>query len=172
MKNFWIGFVSAWIILFLGLGVMTTFGLTPMSAIWMSERSILPSFLHWTTKQSVKQSASEQKNPLANDLSNALKAVPNYVGSCIMCHGTVKNNPFDWSRGMVPNPPDLGGKHVQGYSDSELFWIIKNGIHSSGMPSFGAMKDEDTWQVVVLIRQLAKLPPELEEALGDETPEE
>ena len=41
---------------------------------------------------------------------------------------------------------DLTSSDVQGYSDPELFWIVKNGIRLSGMPAFGKVEsDEDIW---------------------------
>ena len=39
---------------------------------------------------------------------------------------------------------------------SELFWVIKNGVKMTGMPSFGlaGAKDEDIWTIVAFIRKL------------------
>lgn len=56
---------------------------------------------------------------------------------------------------MNPDPPDL--KDVVGDSEpAQLFWVIKNGIKMTGMPSFGAigMDDKEIWSVVALIRKL------------------
>ena len=39
-----------------------------------------------------------------------------------------------FSEGLHPDPPDL--KEVAGGLSAELFWVIKNGINMTGMPSF------------------------------------
>jgi mono/diheme cytochrome c family protein len=74
---------------------------------------------------------------------------------CAICHGApgVKSQKF--YAGMNPDPPDL--KDVVGDTEpTELFWVIKNGIKMTGMPSFGAigMDDKEIWSVVVFIRKL------------------
>ena len=60
-----------------------------------------------------------------------------------------------FSEGMNPDPPDL--KDVAGDTEpAELFWVIKNGIKMTGMPSFGkiGMDDKEIWSVVAFIRKL------------------
>jgi len=65
---------------------------------------------------------------------------------------------------MYPRAADLTGPEVQGYSDRELLWIIKNGIRLSGMPAFGRVEsDEYFWNLVHYMRTLrggTSLPPE------------
>jgi mono/diheme cytochrome c family protein len=56
---------------------------------------------------------------------------------------------------MYPRASDLTSPAVQGYSDSELFWIVKNGIRLSGMPAFGKVEsDEHIWNLVHYLRTL------------------
>jgi len=58
-------------------------------------------------------------------------------------------------RSFYPRVPDLSSAQVQAYSDAELFWIIKNGIHLSGMPGFGNIhSDEEIWDLVSYVRSL------------------
>jgi hypothetical protein len=35
-----------------------------------------------------------------------------------------------------------------------LFWVIKNGINMTGMPSFARAKDEDLWSIVAFLKKL------------------
>jgi mono/diheme cytochrome c family protein len=52
---------------------------------------------------------------------------------------------------MYPRVFDLGSPDVQGMSDRELFWVIKNGIRLSGMPGFAKIKsDEQIWELTFL----------------------
>ena len=55
---------------------------------------------------------------------------------------------------MNPEPPDL--KDVASSEPPELFWVIKNGVKMTGMPSFGTigMDDNEIWSVVAFIRKL------------------
>jgi mono/diheme cytochrome c family protein len=74
---------------------------------------------------------------------------------CAICHGAPGVKSQDFYKGMNPGPPDL--KDVVGDSEpAELFWVIKNGIKMTGMPSFGAigMDDKEIWSVVAFIRKL------------------
>jgi mono/diheme cytochrome c family protein len=74
---------------------------------------------------------------------------------CANCHGAPG---FDWakfSEGLHPDPPDLK-EEVEGRTPAELFWIVKNGINMTGMPSFGAIGvgDDDIWKIVAFLKQL------------------
>ncbi|MGH8768890.1 MAG: c-type cytochrome [Burkholderiales bacterium] len=37
-----------------------------------------------------------------------------------------------------------------------MFWIIHNGSPGTSMPSFNALRDEQVWQVVLYLRELAR----------------
>ena len=50
---------------------------------------------------------------------------------------------------------DLTSAEVQGYSNRELFWSVKNGIRISGMPAFGSVEtDLNIWSLVHYLRTL------------------
>jgi mono/diheme cytochrome c family protein len=56
---------------------------------------------------------------------------------------------------MYPRASDLTSPAVQGYSDGELFWIVKNGIRLSGMPAFARVEsDEHIWDLVHYLRTM------------------
>ena len=62
---------------------------------------------------------------------------------------------------MYPRAADLQSPKVQSYSDSELFWIVKNGIKLSGMPGFGKVEPDDhVWDLVLYVRTLPKSGPQ------------
>ena len=74
---------------------------------------------------------------------------------CVHCHG---GPGVDWSKfseGLNPGPPDL--KDVVGdMLPQELFWVIRNGIKMTGMPSFGAIEvpDQEIWSIVSFLKKL------------------
>jgi mono/diheme cytochrome c family protein len=73
---------------------------------------------------------------------------------CSCCHGAPGVKSPDFYKGMNPEPPDL--KDVTSSDPAELFWVIKNGVKMTGMPSFSAigMQDNEIWSVVAFIRKL------------------
>ncbi|MBV8850093.1 MAG: cytochrome c [Methylobacteriaceae bacterium] len=74
---------------------------------------------------------------------------------CVTCHGAPGAEWAKFSEGLHPDPPDLK-EVVEGRSPEELFWVVKNGINMTGMPSFGAVgvADDDIWKIVAFIKQL------------------
>jgi mono/diheme cytochrome c family protein len=73
---------------------------------------------------------------------------------CVNCHGAPGVNWAKFSEGLQPDPPDL--KEVAGDDPKQLFWVIKNGINMTGMPSFGIIKvpDQEIWSIVAFIKKL------------------
>lgn len=74
---------------------------------------------------------------------------------CFRCHGAPGMAWGKFSEGLNPGPPDL--KDVApNLTPGELFWVIKNGIEMTGMPSFGAggMPDKEIWSIVAFVKQL------------------
>jgi hypothetical protein len=74
---------------------------------------------------------------------------------CTNCHGGPGVEWAKFSEGLNPDPPDL--KHVvKERQPGELFWVIKNGINMTGMPSFGKIEvpDKEIWTIVAFIKKL------------------
>ena len=73
---------------------------------------------------------------------------------CVNCHGGPGVEWAKFAEGLHPDPPDL--KELADDRPQELFWVIKNGINMSGMPSFGAieMPDQEIWTIVAFIKKL------------------
>jgi mono/diheme cytochrome c family protein len=84
---------------------------------------------------------------------------------CTNCHGGPGVEWAKFSEGLNPGPPDL--KDVVGdLLPQELFWVIKNGIKMTGMPSFGVTHtDDEVWAIVAFVRRMGKLTPEQYQAM-------
>lgn len=55
-----------------------------------------------------------------------------------------------------PPPRNFACKEtVNGIPDGQLFWIIRNGSPGTAMPSFEELTDEQIWQLVLFLRELA-----------------
>jgi mono/diheme cytochrome c family protein len=74
---------------------------------------------------------------------------------CANCHGAPGVNWQKFSEGLQPDPPDLKDV-VKEREPKELFWVVKNGIKMTAMPSFGAIgaEDNEIWSIVAFIRKL------------------
>jgi mono/diheme cytochrome c family protein len=74
---------------------------------------------------------------------------------CVNCHGGPGVKWAKFSEGLNPGPPDLK-EVVGGLTAPELFWVVKNGIAMTGMPSFGAtgVPDQEIWTIAAFLRKL------------------
>ena len=74
---------------------------------------------------------------------------------CVNCHGGPGANWAKFSEGLHPSPPDLK-EIVNGLAPRQLFWVVKNGINMTGMPSFGpiGVPDAEIWTIVAFLKKL------------------
>lgn len=80
---------------------------------------------------------------------------------CTSCHGGPGVEWQKFSEGLRPDPPDL--KEIVPHREPRhLFWVVKNGINMTGMPSFGAigMDDNEIWSVVAFLKKLPEVKEE------------
>jgi len=73
---------------------------------------------------------------------------------CVTCHGAPGVKWAKFSEGLHPDPPDL--KEVAGeLTPPEIFWVVKNGINMTGMPSFGAVgvQDDELWKITAFVKK-------------------
>ena len=70
---------------------------------------------------------------------------------CVNCHGAPGVN-----AGLpMTRPPDLKDL-VNDRRPQDLFWVVRNGIHMTGMPSFGLVEvpDQEIWTIVAFLKKL------------------
>lgn len=76
-----------------------------------------------------------------------------FAAHCASCHGAPGVPRGDIANGLYPKPADL--KDVaQRYTQADLFWILKNGIKMSGMPSWSDHSDDELWVTVAFLERL------------------
>ena len=80
---------------------------------------------------------------------------------CTNCHGAPGVEWQKFSEGLRPDPPDLK-KLANDREPRHLFWVIKNGINMTGMPSFGAtgVPDPEIWSIVAFLKKLPDVKEE------------
>jgi mono/diheme cytochrome c family protein len=107
--------------------------------------------------QSIKARAAGIKAPTnLNDHARIVGGTSHFADHCASCHSAPGVEAEDMAEGMYPKPPALTNA-AKKWTPSELFWIVKNGIKMSGMPSWADHGDEDLWNIVAFIEKLPGL---------------
>ena len=94
-----------------------------------------------------------------DDPAKVTAAVGHFSAHCALCHGAPGTKKNDIAQGMYPQPPDLTDVSKR-FTSAELFWIIKNGIKMTGMPSMADDGDDMLWATVALLEKLPGMSPD------------
>ena len=119
-----------------------------------------PSAVHWALVKvrtaSINRHAQNQPPANFNDPAQVQAGARAFAGhGCATCHGAPGVDWAKFSEGLHPDPPDLK-EIVNDRTPAQLFWVIKNGINMTGMPSFqlAGAKDEDIWSIAAFLKKL------------------
>jgi cytochrome c553 len=120
-------------------------------------------FTEWLTHEtmihSVRRHASSIEAPSRFTTAQIVAGFCAYQTHCVACHGAAAVARQQWVSGMEPAPPYLLDS-TQRFTPSQLFWIVKNGIKMTGMPSWrDSMSDAEIWATVAWLEASTKLPP-------------
>lgn len=139
-------------------------GVVSVSAL--GEGGAIDRFLGYASARSIARHAGSETNPFANDPGAARAGLAHYKEHCLACHAASGIDRSEFARGLNPPPPRLAAPSIEAASDGELFWVISNGIRSTGMPAFSPTHTEnEIWKIVAFVRHLPELTPEEIEAL-------
>ena len=121
-------------------------------------------FTTWLTHEamihSVRRHAKGISPPAWTSASELAAGLCAYETHCAACHGAAAIARQRWVSGLEPQPPYLLDA-TQHFTPSQLFWIAKNGIKMTGMPSWReSMSDRDIWNVVAWLEASRNLPPQ------------
>lgn len=96
-------------------------------------------------------------NPLAGDSQAVQAGRQAFTGSCAQCHGAAADGRGVFGQSTFPRSTDLTSQPSRELSDGQLFYIVKNGLGFSGMPSFASQySDPDIWGFVTYIRDVQR----------------
>ena len=114
-------------------------------------------FLHWVMKNSIRNAALSVEVPPLDNPALVSPAAGHFESGCAICHGSPAQGRSDAVLAMLPPPPDLK-QAVQGWSDAQLFEIVKHGVRFTGMPAWPAqMRDDEVWAMVAFLRKLPQM---------------
>ena len=105
---------------------------------------------------SINKHATERPTASLDDAATVRSGARAFaVRGCTNCHGGPGVEWAKFAEGLRPDPPDLK-EIVNAREPGQLFWVIKNGINMTGMPSFGAIEvpDQEIWTIVAFLKKL------------------
>jgi mono/diheme cytochrome c family protein len=119
-----------------------------------------PALVKWALVQvrqaSIARHAADRPPPVFDTPAMVQDGARAYAQrGCVNCHGGPDVEWAKWSEGLRPDPPDLK-EVVPNRQPRELFWVVKNGIHMTGMPSFAlaGVEDNEIWSIVAFLKKL------------------
>lgn len=121
-------------------------------------------FFRWafttTMHNSIEGRAAEVDAPARFDDAMVAAGAREYQAMCQHCHGGPGVQQADWAKGMLPQPPHLIDEASE-WAPNEIFWIVKHGIKTTGMPAFGPTHDDETlWNIAAFVEQLPGMTEE------------
>ncbi|MBW8878876.1 MAG: cytochrome c [Acidobacteria bacterium] len=124
------------------------------------DNGLLKTILETTRDRSVAHRLEGITPPNLDDPQRIQTGLAHYHEMCATCHGAPGVKISEIGQGLNPYPPELAARRGAG-DPRESFWIVKNGLKMTGMPSFGVThSDEEIWAIVAFLRRMPKLKPE------------
>ena len=115
---------------------------------------------HETMIHSVRRHAAGITPPARFAGAQVLSGFCLYETHCVACHGAAAVARDEWASGLEPSPPYLLDA-TEKWTPAQLFWIAKNGIKMTGMPSWrDSLSDAQIWNVVGFLEATRGLPPQ------------
>lgn len=122
-----------------------------------AENPVLAWAFDATFENSVRRQAKDIVVPASFTDAQLEAGFRSFDAMCVACHGGPGVASTEWFEGLRPIPPQLAEEST-GWNTAELFWIVRNGVKMTGMPSFGATHDdEEIWSMVAFLEALPSL---------------
>ena len=116
-------------------------------------------FLNTTMDHSVRAHASGIAVPPLDDSSLVNLGFDHYREMCVTCHGSPAGGQSEAAMGLNPPAPELS-EAAGDWTPAELYWIVKNGVKMTGMPSFAPTHSErELWAIVAFLQKLKSMNP-------------
>ena len=149
-------FTALFTLVFAGIVVVAVAysGLVNVAAT--SRPSALTQWLLTTTRD--HSIASRSKTIALANLTSAARigsGGQRYREMCQGCHGGPGVGRDAIGEGLDPQPPALWTGALDDEGVRETFWVVKNGIRMTGMPSFGPTHDDEKiWDIVAFVGKM------------------
>ena len=108
--------------------------------------------------------------PAVHNLTNPLRATDENIQAgerlfhkqakplaCKLCHGESGNGKGDPDFESTPPARNFTcAQTMNGLSDGQLFWIIRNGSPNTSMPAYADLPPDDIWRIIHYLRGFSK----------------
>ncbi|MGD0723822.1 MAG: cytochrome c [Roseiarcus sp.] len=119
-----------------------------------------PAVVDWALaavrRASIDRHATEQPTIALDDPAILRAGARAYVArGCVNCHGAPGVPWAKYSEGMRPWPADLK-EIAKDTGAPQIYWVVRNGIKMTGMPSFGSegVPDQEIWTIAAFVKKL------------------
>ena len=94
------------------------------------------------------------------DSSMIAEGFDHYNDMCVTCHAGPGLSKSEAGIGLYPQAPDLA-RSAKELPPQYLFWVIKNGVKSTGMPGFAKThSDSKIWAMVAFLEKMKNMTPQ------------
>jgi mono/diheme cytochrome c family protein len=101
----------------------------------------------------VPEADRRRTNPYAGQADARAAGAHLFAGHCAQCHGSDA-----LGRGKHPS---LRSERVQQQAtDGDIFWLLRNGNLSRGMPTWSALPEQSRWQIIAYVKSLGPSEPQ------------
>lgn len=108
-------------------------------------------------ENSIEERVKGVQVPANFDRLDTARGAGDFKNICTNCHVAPGAEHSKFGIGLDPLPPDLAGSADE-LAPAEIFWIVKNGIKMTGMPSFEkAFSDPELWAITAFIKKLPEM---------------
>lgn len=99
--------------------------------------------------------AKRLRNPVEHSTANIENGKALYEANCAGCHGA-DGKGEKYNKTNKIKVPDLSSHYVMNLTDGEIFYVITNGIKTSGMPGYKLKaSDRERWQLVHYVKHFS-----------------
>ena len=158
MKNFWLGFAAAIVILPISVLAYVWLGLAGVQAnvpppAW--ERHLMTAAVRISVARRAERKKPEAAGPQNEDQIVAGGKL--YMNGCAGCHGEL-GKPFREDRSLYPPVPQLPHVGTQ-YTEPQIYWIVKHGIRMTAMSAYRPFYSEkELWSIAAFVHEIRNLP--------------
>ena len=82
-----------------------------------------------------------------------------FVANCALCHGDAANGRGARAEGLARSPADFTNRAWRRRTSARrAFFLIREGVHGTPMPSWKSLSDDEVWDLVAYVLSVAEPP--------------
>jgi mono/diheme cytochrome c family protein len=160
MRNFWLGFAIAIVLVVLVGFLSIRYGfIDPRADIPVG--SLEAKIAMPALDAAVDRRAPDTQNPIHPTDANLIAGMKIYQMNCSSCHGDIHTPHGMLADALYPRAPQFVND-APDMPENQNFYIIQHGIRLSGMPAWKqTLNEQEIWQVTTFLSHMDKLPSQI-----------